>query len=533
MVYDLKVTNMNDIPIYKEESSIAGLAEQIKSQSSVAYVSQLEPASSDMQKTISKAIASLGDDDDIVQRISASHNDSDLYFTKSILVTTTWNKNADIFAPEYTWAARHTPSHKPTNLEHDEKRLVGHIVNCWPIDAKGTVIQDNCTIDDLPEKFHLVTGAVIYKGWEDEALIDRTEALIQEIEAGTKFVSMEVLFTDFDYGILRPDGSYHTKARNEDSAWMTKHLRQYGGTGSYEDYQIGRVLKNMTFSGKGYVDKPANPESIIFSTNDNNFSFTSASEKNVVSEENGVSNLLEGKESSLTNEQGDFNMTDTIYKEQAAKLEKTLAELEGKLAEANDKLSKAGIEKYTSQIEELTAKAAALETEKTDLHTSLEEAQAKVATATEQLDAEKTAKAELETKLAEITEAEAKANRVSTLVDGGITKETATEKVDTFANLSDEQFSVIATELINASKAQATTETPTEETSEGNEEVPDEEVDEAEASEEVLEEVETEEETTDLSVATETEIDDQTDLRNELQQAIAAHLGCTLNKENE
>ena len=48
---------------------------------------------------------------------------------------------------------------------------------------------------------------------------------------------------------------------------MTKFLRAYGGEGEHENYKIGRVLRQITFSGKGFVDRPANPDSIIFNEN--------------------------------------------------------------------------------------------------------------------------------------------------------------------------------------------------------------------------------------------------------------------------
>jgi hypothetical protein len=56
--------------------------------------------------------------------------------------------------------------------------------------------------------------------------------------------------------------------RNEASAFLTKHLRSYGGDGIYEDYKVGRLLRNLSFSGKGLVSKPANPRSVILEGND-------------------------------------------------------------------------------------------------------------------------------------------------------------------------------------------------------------------------------------------------------------------------
>lgn len=74
-----------------------------------------------------------------------------------------------------------------------------------------------------------------------------------------------MFFNGFDYGITnKTTGEYKVLARNEETSYLTKHLKAYGGLGEHEDYKIGRVLRNITFSGKGFVDKPANPDSIIF-----------------------------------------------------------------------------------------------------------------------------------------------------------------------------------------------------------------------------------------------------------------------------
>ena len=76
---------------------------------------------------------------------------------------------------------------------------------------------------------------------------------------------MECFFNGFEYGLLnKATGEYKILSRNDETAYLTKHLKAYGGLGEHEDYKVGRVLKNITFSGKGFVDRPANPESIIF-----------------------------------------------------------------------------------------------------------------------------------------------------------------------------------------------------------------------------------------------------------------------------
>ena len=76
-------------------------------------------------------------------------------------------------------------------------------------------------------------------------LEERMAGIIDGISNGEWFVSMEALFNDFDYAVVTPEGRHKVIARNEESAFLTKHLRSYGGDGTYQDYQVGRLIKNI------------------------------------------------------------------------------------------------------------------------------------------------------------------------------------------------------------------------------------------------------------------------------------------------
>ena len=54
---------------------------------------------------------------DIVQTVEEllGQKQPDLALVVSILVSTGWNRNDDIFTPEEVWAARLSPLHKPMN----------------------------------------------------------------------------------------------------------------------------------------------------------------------------------------------------------------------------------------------------------------------------------------------------------------------------------------------------------------------------------------------------------------------------------
>ena len=273
--------------VYKYEIA-DGLEEKILANASISYASEVTPSLSSSHNI--KHIKAL-----------ASINDDDLYYVQSILVSSSWNKNDDIFDKEEVWASKNTPEDKPTNLNHDENIIIGHITSNWPITDDGLLIDQDTPVENLPDKFHILTGSVIYKAYIGDELKARTLALIDEIESGKKYVSMECFFKGFDYGLLdKSSGQYKILPRNDDTSHLSKYLRAYGGLGEHENYKIGRVLRNITFSGKGYVDKPANPDSIILNGINMNLNKKTISmetvdndtiknvEKNDFSENNGV-----------------------------------------------------------------------------------------------------------------------------------------------------------------------------------------------------------------------------------------------------
>ena len=139
------------------------IADKIQASASISYAAAIEPCNSEIKSKAFKALASI--------------QDSDLYYTQSILVSSSWNKNDDIFDKNEVWAARHSPEHKPTNLEHDEETIIGHIVSNYPITEDGILIDENTPIENLPEKYHILTGAVIYKSYTKPELQERTQAV--------------------------------------------------------------------------------------------------------------------------------------------------------------------------------------------------------------------------------------------------------------------------------------------------------------------------------------------------------------------
>lgn len=455
--------------IYKAELDIA---EKILSSASVAYSSEAQLCTKkdfDLEIQLDKTIGSF--------------DDEDLYYVQSILVSTSWNKNDDIFDKKEVWAARSTPEDKPTNLEHDEDQIVGHIISNWPIDLEGNKISDNIDINNLPDKFHIVTGSVIYRNFASSELKERSEKLIAEIKSGQKYVSMECFFDNFDYGLVdKSTGEYKILPRNDSTSYLTKHLRAYGGLGEYDNYKIGRVLRNINFSGKGFVNKPANPDSIIF---DAVTTKKIIEEKNVQIDKNSVSSIteslnqendkmsLEKDVESLKQKVEAMSECGALVKEaysRVSELEAMMKDAEGMVNKMKEEMSMKD-QMMVEKDKEMAAKDKEMEDYKKKMQydvaaveeTKTSELQTIVASHEEMVKAKdseiETLKSELsaaneviegyKTKEAEMIKQNKIMSRVNELVQAGIDMAVAEATVNKFESLDDEAFVTIKTLVLS------------------------------------------------------------------------------------
>ncbi len=398
--------------IYKHEVN-DGISELVKSQASIAYISQANVrtvSEEDQSEAVKKIIAGKSNPDQI-----------DLYYLESVLVSTGWNKNDDVFTAEATWDARSTPEDKQFNFMHNENDIIGHITDAYVLDKEGKKV--SADQDESPMDFDIITEAVLYNSWTDPENRERMSNIIAEIEEGKWFVSMECLFSDFAYALVDPKGIGHVLPRNEDSAFLTKHLRAYGGEGKYEGYTIGRALKNISFSGKGLVSNPANPRSIILEK----------SKSFVINQD--ISDKL-----SI----GDFKMSDNNHLEkQVLSLQEDLAAaqaendaIKAKIEEAKDKEFASTVEAFEADVQSKDEAIAKLEETVKSTQAKIAELEDALATSQEQLE---TAQSEI----AEMVQKEKTAARKSALTEAGLSEEEVEESLATFESLEDDAFAAV------------------------------------------------------------------------------------------
>jgi len=430
---------------------------------------------------------------DLASMFSAAQNKNqmDLFYLQSILVSTGWNKNDDVFDPGETWDARNTPEDKPFNFMHNEKDIIGHITGNAAVDFDGKRLDSD--LESPPDAFNIITNAVIYKSWSDVEQRERINKIIAEIEDGQWYVSMECLFPAFDYALLDEEGQTKVIERSEASAFLTKHLRAYGGDGVYQDYRVGRLLRNLAFSGKGLVSKPANPRSIILDRNE----FFDESKSQILT----ISSIKES------------NMSD---------LDKQVEDLRAELAEAklaNDALKEKVVAEQQAEFE---SKIQALEATIAEQAEALE---AKDATISEQAEAIKHGEKDMKEKMEELRKMKKDAmmmKRKAQLEDAGLDAEEALAAVESFNDVNDEAFEAVvammkkkATKHDDEKKEEAVMKKPAKADI-------DEELDSAEAGEEILDSVEPVEEVAIAEV--EPEIDQAESLRSVASEWIGSVL---------
>jgi len=324
---------MFDVPIFDSEKA-DGLLERIKAESSARVLSKVTfpDQTPDLETVIAKLKSSSKTMADALEGV----DQPDLVFIASILVSTGWNKNDDIFVPGETLAAKDTPVHKPINIGHDDERIIGHIIESKTLTKDGDSFEVDA--EDKPDDFDIEVGGVLYSMLP--AHREEISEIIDSVNEGTAFVSMECWFKDFAYGFKDPKtGVTKIVARQEDTAFLTKHLRVYGGTGKFKGYELGRVMLDFVFGGMGVVDNPANPESIIKEVRQSNARY----------EKVEIDQITKGGVNRMAKENKELE----TQLEEAQSALKAMEDAKAKLQSQHDTVA-GELEKANAKVEELT-----------------------------------------------------------------------------------------------------------------------------------------------------------------------------------
>lgn len=193
---------------------------------------------------------------------------SDLQYIRSLLVSAGTNKNGAHFLPSEMMRAHNTVEHKAIDIEHEEDKVVGHMYDCAFLFKDGTQFDPTKVMAEFEEvakdpdtlDIDIVVAGVVHKM--------RFPDLAEEISNGDWKVSMECYFKDFDIKIgdqiiTRDEAS--ALGYNPDEL-IGGFVKVMAGRKALGKHFVARVLRNITFSGMGFVKNPANPHSIIMET---------------------------------------------------------------------------------------------------------------------------------------------------------------------------------------------------------------------------------------------------------------------------
>lgn len=224
-------------------------------------------------------------------------NQRDLMKIISVLVSTGINRNDDVFLPEEILPVRNTGAHKPLNIEHDPKQIVGHMIRTYAALKDGTIVGNKETPED--SEFDVIAESVLYKF----LFPDLAEEVKSLAKANKLFVSIEAWFTAYDFLV----GSKIVKRTQETSNLLDGHLKMNGGSGKYENQRLGRVLRNLIIGGIGLVKVPANMESVIKSVSSIQSEFVQNDIENEVINQNTIGDIFELSTNNLKDAEDKMN----------------------------------------------------------------------------------------------------------------------------------------------------------------------------------------------------------------------------------
>ena len=299
-------------------------------------------------------------------------------------VVNEFNKNGDGMSTQTAIDSVQQFVHKPTNIEHDKKKIVGHIVNAGFSDYSDSTILVNVD-ESKKDPFNIALGAVVYK------TVDRDffETLRRSTDPKSKTrntvsASWEVGFSEYKIAV----GSKNLKDAEiisdpDQIMEMKGMLRAFGGKGVTDDgtpiYRL--IVGNVYPLGIGFTLKPAaNVQGVI-------------SDDFKEQEKNDNSNKSQASDLKIINDKISQKLKNTVNNTKIMDLEILLSEIKASLTEK--KFSEEAIAGMTSTFadaikqkdEEYQASLEAAEQEKAEIASAKEELLASVESVKEELKA--------------------------------------------------------------------------------------------------------------------------------------------------
>ena len=305
-------------------------------------------------------------------------------------VVNEFNKNGDGIDTKTAIESVQQFIHKPTNIEHNKKKVVGHIVNAGFSDYSDSTVLINVD-ENEKDPFNIALGAVVYKT-VDREFFDMLENSTNPKNSmyNTISASWEIGFSEYSIAI----GSKNLKDAEiisdpEKVSEMKGMLRSFGGKGMTEDGRpVYRLITGNVYPlGIGFTMKPAANVKGLISNEYKKEDDTEEEKEESVSN----SNKQQIKHLQKISDKISQNLKNTVNNTKIMDLETLLSELKDSLAEK--KFSEEAVAGMTSTFaeaikqkdDEYQASLEAAEKEKTEIAAAREELQNSVESIKEEL----------------------------------------------------------------------------------------------------------------------------------------------------
>ena len=175
-------------------------------------------------------------------------------------VVNKFNKNGDGIDTETALAVNDYFIHKPTNIEHNKQKVVGHIVSSSFSDINTNEILTAESLRGQGSPFNIALGALVYKIVNPEFA-----KMLEQTDQGENFynqisASWEIGFNDF-YIAVGSDDLEQAEIVTEESQIkeLQKYLKAYDGEGKMDDGTIVNrlVVGDVYPLGIGFTANPA------------------------------------------------------------------------------------------------------------------------------------------------------------------------------------------------------------------------------------------------------------------------------------
>ena len=175
-------------------------------------------------------------------------------------VANKFNKNGDGIDSKTAVAIKDYFIHKPTNIEHNKKKIVGHVVGASLSDFETNELIEPSEAEQASGPFNIALSAVVYKSANPE-FAQLVEDSVDEENVNYQMVSAswEIGFNDYAIAIGGKDLDKCRIVAGEEKHAYSEFLKSYGGNGRTDDgEEVSRLIIGDIYPiGIGFTANPA------------------------------------------------------------------------------------------------------------------------------------------------------------------------------------------------------------------------------------------------------------------------------------